>query len=169
MALYSSGVEYGIHSLMNMTDNSGNRRDMTVRELAELQGVPYDYLGKIFTKLSKAGLVNSCEGKGGGFSLAREPEDITVFDIAKAIDGDKAIFQCREVRQKLAIFEGDAPAWACEGLCGVHQVMLEAQRRMEEALAQKTILDLTRGMLRIAPDEYKIQVQEWIDTKKQLS
>jgi DNA-binding IscR family transcriptional regulator len=37
-------------------------------EIAELQSVPYDYLAKIFTRLSKAGLVRSIEGKGGGFS-----------------------------------------------------------------------------------------------------
>ena len=71
MAFYSSGVEYGIHSLMTMVDAKGNDREMSVREMAALQGVPYDYLGKIFTRLSRAGLVSSTEGKGGGFRLAR--------------------------------------------------------------------------------------------------
>lgn len=64
MAFYSSGVEYGIHSLMCMVDSKGDARDMSVREIAELQSVPYDYLAKIFTRLSKAGLVRSIEGKG---------------------------------------------------------------------------------------------------------
>lgn len=64
MAFYSSGVEYGIHSLMCMVDAKGNEREMSVREMAALQGVPYDYLGKIFTRLSRAGLVISTEGKG---------------------------------------------------------------------------------------------------------
>ena len=62
MAFYSSGVEYGIHSLMCMVDAKGNEREMSVREMAALQGVPYDYLGKIFTRLSRAGLVISTEG-----------------------------------------------------------------------------------------------------------
>ncbi len=57
-------VEYGIHSLMCMVDAKGNEREMSVREMAALQGVPYDYLGKIFTRLSRAGLVISTEGKG---------------------------------------------------------------------------------------------------------
>lgn len=47
MAFYSSGVEYGIHSLTCMIDAKGNRREMTVREIAQLQGVPFDYLSKI--------------------------------------------------------------------------------------------------------------------------
>ncbi|MDU1458508.1 MAG: Rrf2 family transcriptional regulator, partial [Klebsiella sp.] len=55
MAFYSSGVEYGIHSLMCMVDSKGDARDMSVREIADLQSVPYDYLAKIFTRLSKAG------------------------------------------------------------------------------------------------------------------
>ena len=40
MAFYSSGVEYGIHSLMCMVDAKGNEREMSVREMAALQGVP---------------------------------------------------------------------------------------------------------------------------------
>jgi len=89
MAFYSSGVEYGIHSLMCMVDSRGDARDMSVREIAELQSVPYDYLAKIFTRLSKAGLVRSIEGKGGGFQLAKPAEHITVLDVVNAIDGDK--------------------------------------------------------------------------------
>lgn len=139
MAFYSSGVEYGIHSLMCMVDSKGDARDMSVREIAELQSVPYDYLAKIFTRLSKAGLVRSSEGKGGGFQLARPAEHITVLDVVNAIDGDKRIFECREIRQRLAVFEEHPPEWACEGICGVRSVMDMAQQRMEEALGQHTI------------------------------
>ncbi|SUG12741.1 transcriptional regulator [Salmonella enterica subsp. arizonae] len=71
MAFYSSGVEYGIHSLMCMVDSKGDAREMSVREIADLQSVPYDYLAKIFTRLSKAGLVRSIEGKGGRFSACQ--------------------------------------------------------------------------------------------------
>ena len=85
MAFYSSGVEYGIHSLMCMVDSKGDARDMSVREIAELQRVPYDYLAKIFTRLSKAGLVRSSEGKGGGFQLAKPAEEITVLDYGRVI------------------------------------------------------------------------------------
>lgn len=118
MAFYSSGVEYGIHSLMCMVDAKGNEREMSVREMAALQGVPYDYLGKIFTRLSRAGLVISTEGKGGGFRLARPAELISVLDVAHAIDGEKNMFECREVRQRTAVFDETPPAWVCDGPCG---------------------------------------------------
>lgn len=166
MAFYSSGVEYGIHSLMCMVDSKGDARDMSVREIADLQSVPYDYLAKIFTRLSKAGLVRSTEGKGGGFQLAKPAEHITVLDIVNAIDGDKRIFECREIRQRLVIFDEQPPAWACEGICGVRSVMDMAQQRMEEALSQHTVLDLTRKMYRKAPDTFVVEVQEWIAGRK---
>ncbi|MDN8600927.1 RrF2 family transcriptional regulator [Citrobacter enshiensis] len=166
MAFYSSGVEYGIHSLMCMVDSKGDARDMSVREIAALQSVPYDYLAKIFTRLSKAGLVRSIEGKGGGFQLARPAEHITVLDVVNAIDGDKRIFECREIRQRLAVFDEQPPEWACEGICGVRSVMDMAQQRMEEALSQHTILDLARKMYRKAPETFVVEVQEWIAARK---
>lgn len=166
MAFYSSGVEYGIHSLMCMVDSKGDARDMSVREIAALQSVPYDYLAKIFTRLSKAGLVRSIEGKGGGFQLARPAEHITVLDVVNAIDGDKRIFECREIRQRLAVFDEQPPEWACEGICGVRSVMDVAQQRMEEALSQHTILDLARKMYRKAPETFVVEVQEWIAARK---
>ena len=162
MAFYSSGVEYGIHSLMCMVDSKGDARDMSVREIAELQSVPYDYLAKIFTRLSKAGLVRSIEGKGGGFQLAKPAEHITVLDVVNAIDGDKRIFECREIRQRLAVFEEHPPEWACEGICGVRSVMDMAQQR----IGQHTILDLARKMYRKAPDTFVVEVQEWINARK---
>lgn len=166
MAFYSSGVEYGIHSLMCMVDSKGDARDMSVREIAALQSVPYDYLAKIFTRLSKAGLVRSIEGKGGGFQLARPAEHITVLDVVNAIDGDKRIFECREIRQRLAVFDEQPPEWACVGVCGVRSVMDAAQQRMEEALSQHTILDLARKMYRKAPETFVVEVQEWIAARK---
>ena len=166
MAFYSSGVEYGIHSLMCMVDSKGDAREMSVREIADLQSVPYDYLAKIFTRLSKAGLVRSIEGKGGGFQLAKPAEQITVLDVVNAIDGDKRIFECREIRQRLAVFGAQPPERACEGICGVRSGMGMAQQRMEEALGQHTILDLARKMYRKAPDEFVIEVRDWIAARK---
>ncbi|NLS55154.1 Rrf2 family transcriptional regulator [Hafnia alvei] len=166
MAFYSSGVEYGLHSLLCMVDSKGDDREMNVREMAELQGVPFDYLAKIFTRLSRAGLVVSSEGKGGGFRLARAPELITMLDVAQAIDGSKTVFECKEIRQRLAVFEESPPAWACEGPCNIRAVMDSAQQRMEEELARHTILDLARRTFRKAPDTFAIEIQDWISERR---
>ncbi len=163
MAFYSSGVEYGIHSLISMVDAKGSHREMSVREMAELQNIPYDYLAKIFTRLSRAELVISSEGKGGGFRLARPSEQITVLDVVEAIDGKKLIFDCREIRQRLVIYKDAAPpAWTCNGPCGVRAVMDNAQQRMEEELSRYTIWDLAHQMYKKAPDGFAVEVKQWI-------
>ncbi|MDD0972659.1 RrF2 family transcriptional regulator [Pseudomonas fontis] len=166
MSLYSAGVEYGIHCLIFLVGDGGESREASVRDLADLQGVPQDYLAKIFTKLAKAKLVAATEGVRGGFRLARPSDEISILDIVNAIDGQKLIFDCREIRGRCAIFEGAPPAWALEGGCAVHGAMLTAQKRMEEALAQQTILDLARKVSRKAPAEFGTQINDWMSERR---
>ena len=167
MALYSAGVEYGIHCLLFLADEKGDSRESSVRTLAELQGVPPELLAKVFTRLAKAGLVAATEGVRGGFRLARPANEISVLDVVRAIDGDKSIFECREVRERCAIFEGNPPSWATRNTCSIHAVMLTAQKRMEEALGQQTILDLVRRVGRIAPPEFGEEVLRWMDASRE--
>lgn len=89
-----------------------------------------------------------------------------MLDIVVAIDGQKAIFDCKEIRQRMAVFEKTPLAWACEGICGIRAVMNTAQQRMEEALSQHTILDLARGVYRAALDEFVVEVQDWLRDKR---
>jgi Rrf2 family protein len=166
MSLYSAGVEYGIHCLLFLVGNGGDSREASVRDLAELQGVPQDYLAKIFTKLAKAKLVVAMEGMRGGYRLARPADEITLLDIVNAIDGHKAIFDCREIRGRCALFDGSPPEWALDGHCAVHGAMLVAQKRMEEALAQQTILDIARKFGRKAPPEFSAEVETWMNDRR---
>ena len=89
-----------------------------------------------------------------------------MLDVAHAIDGEKNMFECREVRQRLAVFDETPPAWVCDGPCGVRSVMDSAQQRMEEELGRHTILDLARKMYRKAPDTFQIEGQEWISDRR---
>lgn len=167
MALYSAGVEYGIHCLIFLVGDGGESREASVRDLAELQGVPLDYLAKIFTKLAKSKLVVATEGVRGGFKLSRPSDEISILDIVNAIDGQKIIFDCREIRGRCALFEGSPPAWALEGHCSVHAAMMTAQKRMEEALAQQTILDLARRVGRKSPTDFPAQLGRWITDRRE--
>jgi len=166
MALYSAGVEYGIHCLLFLADDKGDSRESSVRALAELQGVPQELLAKVFTKLAKANLVVATEGVRGGFKLARPSNEISVLDIVRAIDGDKSIFECREIRGRCAVFDGSPPDWALSGTCSIHAVMLTAQKRMEEALAQQTVLDLARSVGRKAPPTFNEEVIRWLGARR---
>jgi len=112
-------------------------------------------------------LVVASEGVRGGFSLARPADEITLLDIVKAIDGRKNIFECRDIRGRCALFEGNPPQWAIEDTCSIHSAMMTAQKRMEEALAQQTILDIARKVGRKAPKEFGQQVEDWIQDRRE--
>ena len=54
--------------------------------IAERIGAPQNYLGKLLQGLIQAGIVTSMKGKGGGFQLARPPEEISLFDVVEPLD-----------------------------------------------------------------------------------
>jgi Rrf2 family protein len=49
-------------------------------------GAPRNYLGKLLQSLAREGLVESQKGLGGGFRLARDPRDITLFDVVEPLE-----------------------------------------------------------------------------------
>jgi Rrf2 family protein len=164
MAFVSSGVEYALHCLLYISQPDGIK-EANVRDMADLQGVPLDFLAKIFTKLKKNGIVNSTEGARGGFSLARTPDAISVQDVIDAVDGSKNLFDCKEIRNRCAVFEQPAPQWATNGLCSIHQVMLEAEQAMRHVFTLHTLATLAAATANKAPDDFNQQILHWFDER----
>lgn len=163
MSYISTGVEYALHCLLYLTRaGSASVEEASVRDLAELQGIPNEYLAKIFTKLAKADLVVATEGIKGGFRLARGGNRITVHDVVVAIDGDKPLFDCREIRGRCAVFDDKTPAWATRGVCSIHAVMQIAEKAMRAELKQHTLADLAQRTDDKAPAAYGTHVVQWL-------
>jgi Rrf2 family protein len=160
MALYGSSVEYGLHCLLFLVDNAGDTPASSV-DLAELQGVSPSFVAKLFTQLKRAGLVSASEGARGGYQLARRAEDITVLDVVNALEGNKPLFQCKEIRRNCTLFNGSAPAWATKGLCSIHAVMREAENQMRLTLASHTLADLSHRVASKAPKSFGRSVATW--------
>lgn len=59
---------------------------VSLNEIAARQKVSLAYLEQLFVKLRRAGLVESARGPGGGYRLARPPEEVRVFDVFAAVD-----------------------------------------------------------------------------------
>lgn len=161
MSHISNAVEYALHCLLYLVDESGKPVTASTRDLADLQGVSTEYLAKIFTRLHQAGLVTGVEGSGGGFALARAPEKISVLDVIVAIDGQKPLFDCREVRLGCAVFGAAPPVWARKGVCSIHAVMLEAEARMRKVLATHTLASITARVAAKAPATFSTQITRW--------
>jgi Rrf2 family protein len=160
MAHLGNGVEYGLHCLLWLVDAQG--RPASSRDLADLQQVSPSFLAKIFSKLEKAGIVLSSEGIRGGYQLARQPGEITVLDVVDAIEGDKPLFDCQEIRGRCALFGDNAPGWATDGVCAIHAVMLRAEKRMREELAATSMADLAGVLAGKMPADMPDQVRTWL-------
>ena len=163
MALYSASVEYGLHCLLYLADGGSHASS---QDLAALQGVSPSYVAKLFASLGRAGLVEALEGVGGGYRLARAARDISVLDVVTALEGDKPLFQCKNIRTQCALFERGTPRWASQGVCGIHAVMLEAERGMREVLASHSLADIATRLARKAPKTFPVQIAAWLTARK---
>ena len=83
----SSKGEYGLRALFDLTKHyeQSPRRS---REIGVAQGVPEDYLNQLLITLRKAGLINSLRGPQGGHVLARPPQQITLLEVIRELEGD---------------------------------------------------------------------------------
>lgn len=158
--LYGAALEYGLHCLTWLV---GRERPASSRDLAALQGAPTAMVAKIMTKLEKAGVVVASGGVRGGYKLARPPEAISVLQVADAIDGRKPLFECREIRRSCALFEGAPPDWATRKVCGIHAVMLRAQKTMRDEMAKTSLLQIVQGIP--APPQFDATVGRWMDDR----
>ncbi|MDI7864933.1 Rrf2 family transcriptional regulator [Rhizobiaceae bacterium n13] len=156
VSLFGVSVEYGLHTLLWLVAN--NPRRASSRDLAEMQGVPPAMVAKIMPKLEKAGIVNSSDGISGGYELAKPPADISVLDVVDAIEGDRKLFDCKEVRRGCVLFGGTPPPWSIDGVCRIHAVMLRAEKRMRSELGKTSLADLAQGG---RPEDFESLVANW--------
>ena len=71
------------------------RASMTKTEIAKAEGISAGYVQQLMMALRLAGIVDSHRGREGGFSLSRSPEDITIADVLKAVEGDVMPAPCQ--------------------------------------------------------------------------
>jgi len=79
-------VRYAIYGIFDLAYNGGSR-PVPLIEVGRRQGIPARYLEQIFQKLRRAGVVTSKRGPGGGYQLARRPEEITLAEVVRAVQG----------------------------------------------------------------------------------
>jgi Rrf2 family iron-sulfur cluster assembly transcriptional regulator len=81
----SSKGRYAVMALVDLAQY-GADAPVTLSEVADRQEISLSYLEQLFSKLRRAGLVNSVRGPGGGYRLAYPAEDIRVADVILAVD-----------------------------------------------------------------------------------
>ena len=91
----STRGRYGIHAMYDLAVNYGDG-PQSIKCIAERQGVPEAYLEQLIAMLRRAKLVISNRGAQGGYRLAREPREITVGDVLRALEGGLNLVDCLE-------------------------------------------------------------------------
>jgi Rrf2 family protein len=161
--LYGAGAEYALHSLLILATSDA---PVSVMDLARFQKIPQRSLAKVFTRMKDAMLVVGTEGIGGGFALSRAAEDVRVLDVLEAVDPDRKLFSCAEIRRNCALFGETPPEWATAGSCRIDLFMTEAERTLREFLASKTLADPVCELDCKAPAEFAAESGGWFRERR---
>lgn len=127
--MISQTAEYALRAVVFLAENAGIGH--TTEQIAAATKVPSPYLAKVLQSLGRAQIVQSQRGLGGGFSLKKTANELTVLDVVNAVDPIERITEC-----PLGL---DAHA---KKLCPLHTRLDEANALVERAFAQTTISDL---------------------------
>ena len=116
-----------------------NEMSVAAEPLAKGTKVPRRYLHTVLQQLVRAGLVESQPGPGGGYRLARQPAEITIFDVVSAVAELDRICSC-----PLGLSSHIR-------LCPLHKKLDDAYAAMEKALREVTIDQVLRSTSKFKP------------------
>ena len=91
----STRGRYGIHAMYDLAVHYGDG-PQSIKCIAERQNIPEAYLEQLIAMLRRAKLVISNRGAQGGYRLAREPREVTVGDVLRALEGGLNLVDCLE-------------------------------------------------------------------------
>jgi Rrf2 family protein len=159
---FSNSVEHALHSLFYMIDLPKNKT-VGIKKIAEIHNLADAYLSKIFSKLRKAGIVKSTPGASGGYELAKDPDEISFWDVIEAIEGSSYFFQCADIREK-NIFENDPSVFSKSCPCLIKVVIYEAEELFRDSLKKKSLLWLHKKVKPNFSNETKKAISDWAES-----
>jgi len=124
MKLSTKG-KYGVRAVFEIARHFG-RGPLTIKEIADRQGISFSYLEQILHKLGKAGVIESVRGPAGGYLLARKPAELTIGDIVRTLEGPIALSHCLEPGESGDCNQADD--------CVARMVWAKVGAKIEEAL-----------------------------------
>ena len=128
---------YGTRAIFDIAYNTTGL-PVQVKDVAERQQIPIKYLEQIFHKLKKADFIKSERGPGGGYVLTKNPSEIKVGDIIKAVQEHTDLVAC------VCDSAEDGNPCVREGQCVTRSVWKEAARQITEYFNSVTIADLCK-------------------------
>ena len=128
-------VRYGLRAILQIADSYGGD-PVPVSAISESQEISGKYLEQVVGTLRKADLVHSRKGVRGGYTLARAPESINLWEIITALDSHTALVDCVL----------DARVCDRSGDCLTRSIWTLLSGRMQEFWSSFTLDDLLKTM-----------------------
>jgi Rrf2 family nitric oxide-sensitive transcriptional repressor len=124
--MISQTLEYALRAVVTIAQHEGN--SCTARQISEITQVPAPYLSKLMQRLVRVGVVHSQRGLHGGFVLAQQPTELTIWNVVEAVEPFKRIHEC-----PLGISSHNST------LCPLHSRLDRAMELVEEMFRKTTI------------------------------
>ena len=130
----STKGRYALRIMLDLAvNNNGNY--ISLKEISNRQGISDKYSEQIINQLSKAGLVSSVRGARGGYKLAKKPQDYTIGEILRVMEGTLAPVSCLEESQN-----------SCEreSICVTLEVFQKIKDAVDNVVDNITLYDLVK-------------------------
>lgn len=142
--MLSSRARYATRAVLHLSLRHG-QGPVAAQEIADRQNIPMKFLQQILISLKLAGFVVSRKGPGGGFTLARPPEQIMLGTVLRAMDGPLAPVSCVSVTR---YEECSCPN---PDDCTLRETFKEARDAMSQILDSTSFADLCQRAERVGP------------------
>jgi Rrf2 family protein len=115
----------------------GGEGTVKAEQISEAQSIPLNFLENILAELRRAGIVESRRGAAGGYKLAKPPEDVSLADVIRAVEGPLA--NVRGMSPDALEYEGSAER--------LRDVWVALRASVRAVLEQVTLADVAKGEL----------------------
>ena len=133
--MLSKKSQYSLKALSYLVEKQ-NEGPILISEIAEKKKIPLKFLENILLELKKAKILDSKKGKGGGYFLNVNPEDISLAMIIRLVNGPIALLPC----VSLNFYEKCTNC--TEDHCSLHDVLIEVRDATLAILEKKSLLEL---------------------------
>lgn len=157
----STKARHAVHAMIDLA-LQGRAGPLALTRISERQGVSLSYMEQLFAKLRRQGLVEATRGPGGGYTLTRKPEQISVADIVDAVDLEPLpSAEGRDAMTAALVAELDAVMRAHMGTISLQSLLTEVPLAEQPVASPKRLAPVagpaapppaTRGVRTTAPN-----------------
>jgi len=137
--MLSQKARYALRALF-VLGSQKTEEPVMIADIADEANVPRKFLEQILLELKKRGIVHSVRGKFGGYTLGREPADISFAEVIRVIDGPLALSPCasRTAYRKCDDCEDEVT-------CAIRKVLLDVREATADILEHSTLAQAIAG------------------------